>query len=269
MISQNINHLRKLHKLSQQALAEAMDIPRTTLGDYERGKTEPNINMLIKLASYFGVKVDDLIQTNLSNLEYEKIKNKNLKILAVSVDSDLKENIELVDTKAEAGYLDSFSDPEYIRELPKISFPNIPQGTYRGFEINGDSMLPIEPGSIVICSYLERLSEIKDHKTYVIVSRRDGLVYKRLRIDQEKQTLLLSSDNEVYRPYELSFDEVAEIWQYYAHLSFSDSKETLNSLVEERLTDIQKKVSDLHGQYTFRRERTNTEGAKHDSALSE
>jgi len=230
MISQNINHLRKLHKLSQQALAEAMEIPRTTLGDYERGKTEPNISMLIKLASYFGVKVDDLIQTNLSNLEYEKIKNKNLKILAVSVDSDLKENIELVDTKAEAGYLDSFNDPEYIRELPKISFPNIPQGTYRGFEINGDSMLPIEPGSIVICSYLER--------------------------DQEKQKLLLSSDNEVYQAYELDFDEVAEIWQYYAHLSFSDSKETFNSLIEERLSDIQKKISDLHGQYTFKRERT-------------
>ena len=47
-------------------------------------------------------------------------------------------------------------------------------------------------------------------------------------------------------PYEISYSDVSEIWQYYAHLSFSDAKSTFNHILEEKLTDIQKKVNDLH-----------------------
>lgn len=246
MISKNLNYLRKKNKISQQALADAMEIPRTTLGDYERGKTEPNLAMLIKLSDYFEVKVDDLIRADLSHQDLEILRNKDLRVLAISVDQDNNGNIELVDTKAEAGYLESFNDPEYIRDLPKIAFPSIPEGTYRGFEIRGESMLPVEPGSVVICSYVERLSDVKDGRTYIIVSKDDGLVYKRVRNLKDKNSFFLQSDNESYLPYEIPYEEVAEIWQYYAHLSFSDSKATFNYMLEEKLNDIQKKVGEMH-----------------------
>jgi len=246
MITKNLNYLRKKNKISQQALADAMEIPRTTLGDYERGKTEPNLAMLIKLSDYFEVKVDDLIRADLSHQDLEILRNKDLRVLAISVDQDNNGNIELVDTKAEAGYLESFNDPEYIRDLPKIAFPSIPEGTYRGFEIRGDSMLPVEPGSVVICSYVEQLSDVKDGRTYIIVSKDDGLVYKRIRNLKDKNSFFLQSDNESYLPYEVPYEEVAEIWQYYAHLSFSDSKATFNYMLEEKLNDIQKKVGEMH-----------------------
>lgn len=246
MLSKNLNYLRKKHKLSQQALADVMDTPRTTLGDYERGKTEPSIETLINLAQYFDVKVDDLIRTDLSHQDLEIFRNKDFKVLAISVDQENKGNIELVDTKAEAGYLESFNDPEYIKDLPKIAFPSIPEGTYRGFEIRGDSMLPIEPGSIIICKYVEKLIEIKDYKTYVVISRNDGLVYKRVRNLKEEKCLYLQSDNETYFPYKLEYGEVDEVWQYYAHLSFSDARTTFNDLLDEKLSDIQRKVRDMH-----------------------
>ncbi len=246
MLAQNLNYLRKKNKLSQQGLAEVLQLPRTTLGDYERGKTEPNLAMLLKLADYFKVKVDELIRSDLSHQDLEILRNKDLRVLAISVDQENRGNIELVDTKAEAGYLQSFSDPEYIRDLPKIAFPSIPDGTYRGFEIRGDSMLPVEPGSIVICSYVENLSEIKDGRTYIVVSKDEGVVYKRLRNISARNTLFLQSDNETYLPYELGYQNVAEVWQYYAHLSFSDSKTTFNFLIEEKLADIQRKVTAIH-----------------------
>lgn len=245
MITKNLNYLRKKRKISQQVLADAMKLPRTTLGDYERGKTEPNIEMLIKLADYFDVGLDDLLRKNLSHQDLEILRNKDIRVLAISVDTNDEGNIELVDTKAEAGYLESFQNPEYIGELPKINFPNIPQGTFRGFEINGDSMLPIEPGSIIICQYIEKLKSIKDDRTYIVVSKQDGLVYKRVKLDSKKQRLILKSDNDAYLPYDISFDEIDEIWQYYAHLSFSDSKATFNYMLEEKINDIQKKVSGI------------------------
>lgn len=245
MLAQNIKYLRRKLKLSQQELAKQLDVARTTLGDYERGHTEPNIETLINLSGIFNVKVDQLLKEDLSHNELELIRNKDFRVLAISVDKDDRSNIELVDTKAEAGYLESFQDPQYISELPKVYFPNMPQGTYRGFEINGDSMLPMEPGSILICSYVEKLNYLKNEKTYVVVSKDLGVVYKRVTNIPEEERLILKSDNEVYSPYSIQYDEIAEIWEYYAHLSFSDAKLSLENLLQERLIDIQKRVQDI------------------------
>lgn len=247
MLDQNLKFLRKNKKYSQQELAELLGIPRTTLGDYERGKTEPNIDTLIKFSSFYKVNLDQLLTADLSMQNYEIIKNKNFRVLAISVNEENKGNIELVDTKAEAGYLESFSDPHYIRDLPKISFPNVPDGTYRGFEIQGESMLPMEPGSIVICSYVESLNHIKNDKTYIIASKNDGLVYKRVLRNEKRRSLILISDNPVYAPYEISFEDVSEIWQYYAHLSFSDEKQSTDNRMEDRIIDIQKNIEEIKG----------------------
>lgn len=247
MLHQNLRFLRKSKKLSQQELASQLEIPRTTLGDYERGKTEPNIDTLIRFSSFYKVNLDQLLTADLSLQNYEIIKNRNFRVLAISVNNENEGNIELVDTKAEAGYLESFSDPHFIRELPKISFPNVPQGTYRGFEIRGDSMLPMESGNIVLCSYIETLNQIKNNKTYIIVSKNDGLVYKRVLRNENRKSLILMSDNSVFAPYEISFEDVAEIWQYYAHISFSDEQQASEDRIEERMIDIQKNIEEIKG----------------------
>ena len=246
MIGSNIKYLRNKFKLSQQELSEKLSVPRSSLSDYERGHTQVGIETLIKLADIFDIKIDDLLRSNLSHRDLEIIRNRDLRVLAISVDADNNSNIELVETKAEAGYLESFADPEYIRDLPKIAFPNIPQGTYRGFEIHGDSMLPMESGSIVICSYVEHLQDIKPGKTYVIISKSEGVVYKRVKNDLKTNQLMLLSDNDSYLPYSINYGDIAEVWQYYAHLSFTDSKHTFNSMLEDKLQDIQKKINDVH-----------------------
>ena len=246
MLGNNIKYLRNKHKFSQQDLAEKLSVPRSSLSDYERGHTQVSIDNLIKLSDIFEVKIDDLLRSNLSHRDLEILRNKELRVLAISVDVDNNSNIELVETKAEAGYLESYANPEYIKELPKIAFPNIPQGTYRGFEIHGDSMLPMESGSIVICAYVESLKDIKKGRTYVVISKSEGVVYKRVRPDFAAQRLVLISDNDSYLPYDISLEEVDEIWQYYAHLSFSDARFTFNSMLDDKLQDIQKKLSEVH-----------------------
>jgi len=245
MFNENLKYLRKKLKLSQSKLAEDLGIPRTTLGDYERGKTEPNIETLIRISDYYKVDLNKLIRANLSHDELVTIQNNNFKVLAITVDKNNKENVELVRTKAEAGYLESFSDPEYISDLPKLSFPGMPSGTYRAFEIQGDSMLPLESGTVIICQYIEKLKDIKSDKTYIIVSKNEGLVYKRVRLEEKTKNLVLISDNDIYLPYEISFSDIDEVWAHYAHICYSDSKTTFNVILEEKLTDIQKKVTAL------------------------
>lgn len=246
MLGANIKYLRHKFKFSQQDLADKLGVPRSSLSDYERGHTQVSIENLIKLSDIFNVKIDDLLRSNLSHRDLEILRNKDLRVLAISVDAENNSNIELVDTKAEAGYLESYADPEYIKDLPKIAFPNIPQGTYRGFEIHGDSMLPLESGTIVICAYVESLRDIKKDRTYVVISKSEGVVYKRVRPDFTTQKLVLVSDNDNYLPYELPFGEIDELWQYYAHLSFSDVKYRFNNMLEDKLQDIQKKLTEVH-----------------------
>jgi len=245
MLNKNLKYLRQKNKISQQGLSDALEIPRTTLGDYERGKTEPNIAMLIRMAQYFDVNVDELVKDDLSHGDYEVLKTKVMRVLAITVDDQNEGNIELVDTKAEAGYLDSYHNPEYIRDLPKIQFPNIPHGTYRAFEIQGDSMLPVEPGSVVIASYLESFDEIKEGRSYIVISKQEGVVYKRIRKDDDNNQLILISDNEIYLPYEIDMEDVAEVWQYYAHVSFSDQKKVVPTKLEVQMQDLQKRMMEI------------------------
>lgn len=242
----NLKFLRDKHKLSQQELADTLGVPRSSLSDYERGHTQIGLEVLMKVSNIFQVSVDDLLKTNVSHLDLEVARDKNLRVLAISVDANDRNNIELVETQAAAGYLQSFADPEYIKDLPKIAFPNIPVGTYRAFEIKGDSMLPLESGSVVICSYVENLNEIKKNRTYVIISKNEGLVYKRVQVDEQNQRLVLFSDNDNYVPYDIAYEDIDEIWQYYAHVGFTDVKKSFNSLMEERLNTIQYTLNEVH-----------------------
>ena len=243
MLADNLKYLRKQRNRSQQQVANDLDIPRTTLGDYERGHTEPSIETLARMASYFDISIDELLLSDLSDQSIEIIRADNMRILAVSVDSSNRQNIEFVSARARAGYLESFQDPHYIQELPKMYFPSIPEGTYRAFEIQGDSMIPMMPGSVVICSYVERLDYLKNDRTYVIATHLDGIVYKRIVVNPDKSSVTAISDNPSYPPYRIAFRDIAEIWQYYAHISFTDARQAINSTMEGQISDIQEKVT--------------------------
>ncbi|NND09361.1 MAG: LexA family transcriptional regulator [Saprospiraceae bacterium] len=242
MLSENIRYLRKKDNLSQQQLAEKLSIPRTTLGDYERGHTEPSMDTLIHIAGIFDISIDALLKERLAHLDLEVLRTDNFRVLAISVNDQNRQNIEFVSTKARAGYLESFQDPDYIKELPKMYFPSIPEGSYRAFEIQGDSMVPLDSGSIVVCSYVEQLEELKNDRTYVIATHLDGIVYKRVLINPDKTSLTAISDNPTYPPYKIRYQDIAEVWSYYAHISFTDTKKAVEHAIDERISDIQENV---------------------------
>ncbi len=66
----NLALLRKNANLSQRELAEKVNISKTNIGFYEIGRSEPNIENLIKLADYFNCSVDYLIGHQSSDIIY-------------------------------------------------------------------------------------------------------------------------------------------------------------------------------------------------------
>lgn len=55
-----LRELRVINNLTQQELADKIDITRFTYCNYENEKTQPPIDLLIKIANYFNVSLDYL-----------------------------------------------------------------------------------------------------------------------------------------------------------------------------------------------------------------
>ena len=62
-----LQDLREDRDISRKDLALALNISVSTLGMYEQGRREPNIDMLIKMADYFDVSIDFLVGRSFKN----------------------------------------------------------------------------------------------------------------------------------------------------------------------------------------------------------
>lgn len=213
-------------------LAVELELTRTTLSGYEKN-VQPPFRVLLKIAEYFNISLDALIKYDLAVLsefqlsQIEKgfdvdVTGNKLRLLTISVDNEGKENIEMVPVKAQAGYTNSYGDLDFIAGLPKFKLPFLPEEkTYRTFQIQGDSMLPVKEGSWVTCSFVENWNDVKDGKACIVVTKDDGIVFKLIykRLDNGK--FLLVSLNRNYSPYEISVSQVVEIWQFETVNSFA------------------------------------------------
>jgi len=221
-ISSNLKFLRKGKKITQQQFADIMEIKRASVGAYEEDRAEPKYELLKKIAEFYGLTMDELANDVIDDKwkPVPKSNASNLRVLSVTVNDNNRENIELVPVKASAGYLNGYGDPEYVAELPKFSLPMFGQGTFRAFEIKGDSMLPLPSGSIIVAEYVENWHDIKPGNTYIVVSKEDGVVYKRIAFKfKEDKGLKLVSDNKTYEPYWVETADILEVWKAKAFIS--------------------------------------------------
>lgn len=250
-IASNLKYLRKKKGHTQQQFADIMEIKRSLVGAYEEDRAEPKYELLKKFASYYDLTMDELVNESIDDKWKPTPKGdaSSIRVLSITVGEDDKENIELVPIKASAGYLNGYADPDYISELPKFRLPIFQQGTYRAFELKGDSMLPLQPGTVIISEYVENWFDIKPGQTYVIISKSDGIVYKRIAYKfKEEKGLKLLSDNKTYDPYWVEATDILEIWKAKAFIStnFPDptpepSLETLTAMMAQ----MQKTISGI------------------------
>ncbi len=246
-LASNLRFLRKQKSITQNDLADQLDVQRTMISAYEDGRSEPKLATLQKLSDILEVGVEELLEHDIENLGRRAMQKRGLNILTIAADDSDRENITLVGQKASAGYLNGFADPEYMETLPQFHLPNLSrQATYRAFELSGDSMLPLVPGTIVIGAYVEQLKQIKSGGTYVLVTQTEGVVYKRVfNYLAENGKLFLVSDNEHYKPYEVRGEDVLEIWEAKAFISTDfpnpgDKKKPLT------LDDLGEMIRDIH-----------------------
>ena len=280
MINTNLKFWRREMALTQAQMAERLGIKRSLVGAYEEGRAEPRLATLVNMARLFGISLDQLVTTDFTKKKYMKAASSmrvlhtaalaegdddpdpdgpedpthgpaaagKLRVLALTVDRDQNENIEWIVQKAAAGYLNGFADPEYLEVLPKFRLPMLPgTGSYRAFEIAGDSMLPIASGTVIVGRYSDDWANLKDGTLCVVVSKTEGIVFKRLHNRlRAGNHFSLHSDNPTYAPYDVRAEDILEIWEAKSFISNTFPAADLSlERVASLVLDLQQQVAVL------------------------
>jgi transcriptional regulator with XRE-family HTH domain len=240
--NQNLKYLRKLRGWTQEEFAQKLRIKRSLLGAYEEERAEPRIDVLEVVCDMFKLTLDEILRKDLSETKSSYMARRRALKLASG-----RADIPFVPVKAAAGYLAGYADPEFIDELNTFTLPMLSGGNYRAFEIIGDSMLPTPSGSVIVGEKVDDLENVKNNAACIVVSRNEGVVYKRVQKNtRQKNKLTLVSDNPIFHPYTVNAEEVIEMWQAQMVISKVETQQRWDvNQLSTLVNDLQQQVTTL------------------------
>ncbi|MGG8496206.1 S24 family peptidase [Tenacibaculum sp. TC6] len=259
-ISEKIATIRDAFNLNNFSFSKRIGVTGTTVdsivngrpqSDGSRKKTKPGYDVLTAIINEFDINPDYLFGKSEVMLKSDATESPTYSGVpqVVAVNTSGNENVVYVPVQARAGYLNGYGDANYIEQLPSFHMPHLSNGTYRCFEVQGNSMVrTFFDGDLVFGKYVENLNDIKDGRVYVIISKNDGVVLKRVinRI-KERGKLILKSDNKNgnYPTYTINAEEIMEVW-YVTMFASKQMPEPID--VYDRLHDLESKVVELEEQ---------------------
>ena len=135
MFSEELKKLRKGKNLTQQKLADALGISKSTISMYENGNREPDFETSEAIADFFNVRLDDLL-------------GRKNPFMSVFHQKKMQCIVPVLGKVAAGIPMDAV---EYIVDYEEISEEMARKGEYFGLQIKGDSMEPkFSEGDVVI-----------------------------------------------------------------------------------------------------------------------
>lgn len=236
--------VREELRFTQQEFANLIGAGHTT-ADIERGKTKLSGKVVMELLRQF--QINPLWLFGESYTKLADLSGGNVGPKVITLNDRGEDSILLVNQKAAAGYPHNVQDVDWYETLPAFNLP-LPQyrnATYRGFQVEGDSMLPnIKPNEWVLGRAVPSVTEASDSKIYIVVLQDSVLVKKLQKVPSQPDKVTLISLNEEYLPIDVDVKNIQELWQVNSKLSFGVDEPTNNNLLKQ----LQQSMEDLKGQ---------------------
>lgn len=229
---------------TQTEFAKVLGISNTT-ADIERGRTKLSGKVVAELLKQF--KINPLWLFVESDSQYLETSKTSVIPKVVTVDSADNENMVLVNAKAAAGYPQNIQDTSWYKQLPAfdLPLPEFRNASYRGFQVEGDSMLPnLKPGEWVLAKAVEDIAHVSPNKMFVIVLQNAVLV-KKIEKAPNSNKIILISLNEMYPPYEIEPNQIQEVWQVNSKITFGVDATTEKGLLRQ----LQESMEELKSQF--------------------
>lgn len=177
--------LRKRDRMTQAEVAIRLGVDRSTYAKYETGQSEPNFEMITKLATLYGVSVDFLIGGSKTPTASGGVKIPVLGDVAAGIPIEAVENIV---------------------DYEEIDAALAATGDFFALRIKGASMEPrIREGDVVI---VRKQEDADTGDTAVVLVNGDSATVKRLKKEPDGGLWLLPN-NPAYDPQHFSPAEVA------------------------------------------------------------
>jgi len=241
--AKRFKRVREEQRFTQHNFAEILGIGTSTV-DIERGKTKIPGKAVMQLLKQF--QINPLWLFGESIEQYISVNDGDVSPKVITINEANEDAIILVNQKAAAGYPHNIQDVDWYQTLPVFNLP-LPQyrnATYRGFQVEGDSMLPnIRPNDWVLGRSVPNVSEASDSKIYIIVLH-DSVLVKKLQKVSDSSKLRLISLNTEYHPLEVDVNDIQELWQVNSKLSFGVDEPSESNLLKE----LQQSMEELKGQ---------------------
>ncbi len=240
--------LREELRHTQQSFAELLNIGATT-ADIERGKTKITGKIVMELMAQYNI--NPLWLYGKSFEKYIDTARGDVSPKVITIDSGGEESILLVNQKAAAGYPNNIHDMGWYQTLPSfnIPLPEYKNASYRGFQVEGDSMLPnIKPNEWVLGRAVPSINEATDSKIYIVVLKDSVLVKKLQKIPNNPQSIRLISLNEEYLPIDVRVKDIQELWQVNSKLSFGvdePSESNLLRQLQQSMFELKAQIDDI------------------------
>ena len=211
--------LWKLNKVrSARQFALSLDYLPQSFSEIQKGRRDVPIEILRKAVEVYHLNPVYLLMGK-GSLMYDETEHQKTKVIPIVTDREGNENIVHVPVKAQAGYAtDALETTFFVEQLPTYTLPDYAyqMGTYRSFEVSGDSMYPtLEDNDTIVCSYLDQNyweSSVKDNHVYVIVTQGDVFVKRVVNNLRKHRHLELHSDNDLFPMLRINSLEIKEIW---------------------------------------------------------
>lgn len=178
-----LKELRKLNKITQDKLAEKIGVARSTISMYEVGASEPDIQILTKLANFFNCSIDYLLGNDTKS---QGVKIPVLGVIPAGIPIEAVEDI--------LGY-------EEI--TPKLAST----GEFFALKVKGDSMLPdIKNGDILIVRQQE---DAENGDTCVIMVNGNDATVKKIK--KMESGIMLIPNNSDFETMFFSNEEILSL----------------------------------------------------------
>lgn len=126
---ENLKYIRSSLNISQKEIANYLKLNPSSYSNYENGRREPSIDVLIKISNFLNVEIDKLLTENLSNNDnfWNDIQNKisndfNYNEKVEDINSDLRKNILLELENKKKKYLSLLNNkiPKKLKEIDSL-----------------------------------------------------------------------------------------------------------------------------------------------------
>jgi transcriptional regulator with XRE-family HTH domain len=261
--------LREGKGMSQQAIGDLIGVSRSAVNGYEKGKSYPVADKLLKLAQHFHVSVDYLLTGQDGQMQFFEAKasesQKPLNNLTLHspdpatpvaepeprfYSQETGENTEapLYNLPTAASYLGQGLSQERAEPDGVLSLPTwlLKRGNHAVFPVIGDSMEPtFFAKDYVICRELKSSEwfDLRPDNVAVIVSDSRGLQLKRLAFRPAEKMVRCKSDNRQHPSYNLFLSEVREVWRFEWRITASAAN--LTESFEDRMRHLEEGQEDM------------------------